>query len=74
MNETYTTFTLVSMLPWCTVSCFQLLWLQIYHEYNKLKKIYFHIFQTTKAKTLAEKTLAANYLGLGHTWLQIWFR
>ena len=63
MNETYTTFTLVSILPWCTVSCFQLLWLQIYHEYNKLKKIYFHIFQTTKAKTLATKDFGCKLFG-----------
>ena len=34
---------------------------------NEIKKKHFHIFQAKKAKTLA-----ANYLGLGHTWLYIW--
>ena len=69
MTETYTTFTLLSLLPWWTVSFLFLAimvknisWLQ----WNKKK--HFHIFQTTKDID----TLAANYLGLEHSWLQIW--
>ena len=50
MTETYAKFILVSLLPWCTVSYLQLLWLQIYHDYDEIKKNIFISFKLQKQR------------------------